>query len=165
MGLLTADRPRDTAIAWAYVVGQVVLLAAVLLLPAGTTWTLPNTAVGPARALSLAGAAVLVLGLLSLGRSLTPLPTPVEHGELRTGGLYRFVRHPIYTGLMALTVGSALPSGNPAIALTTAALIVLLTAKARWEEHHLRSRYLGYDAYAARTPRFVPLWPFGADRR
>jgi len=165
MGLLTADRPRDTVIAWAFVLGQLALLAVVLLLPAGSRWTVAAPVAGVARAFGLAGAAALVIGLVNLGRSLTPLPTPIEHGELRTGGLYRLVRHPIYTGLMALTVGSALPSGNPITVSATFALIVLLMAKARWEEHHLRSRYPGYDDYAAGTPRFLPLWPLGADRR
>lgn len=43
-------------------------------------------------------------------------------------------------------------------------LAVLFMAKARWEEARLRERYPGYADYARRTPRFVPGWPFGADR-
>jgi hypothetical protein len=31
--------------------------------------------------------------------------------------------------------------------------------KARWEETRLVMRYPDHAAYAARTPRFVPLWP------
>ena len=45
------------------------------------------------------------------------------------------------------------------------ALVGWFMAKARWEEGRLRSRYPGYDDYAADTPRFVPGWPLGADRR
>ena len=40
-----------------------------------------------------------------------------------------------------------------------AALLGLLHVKARYEERLLRSRFVGYEAYAARTPRFVPRWP------
>lgn len=165
MGLLTADDPRDTAIAWVFVVGQLLLIVLVLVLPAGDSWTTPDGVRTVARLVSLAGTGVLVLGLVNLGRSLTPLPTPIAHGELRTGGLYRLVRHPIYSGLIALVAGSAVPSGNPATVAATVALTGWFMAKARWEEHHLRVRYPGYDAYAARTPRFIPFWPFGADRR
>ncbi len=77
-------------------------------------------------------------------------------GELRSTGLYRYVRHPIYTGVMALAVGSAIPSGSLAIATTTLALVAWLVLKARWEERRLEIRYPAYAAYAARTPRFIP---------
>jgi len=165
MGLLTGDTPRDTAIAWLFVLVQFALLVAILVLPAGDAWTTPAWVARAARLVGLAGAAILVVGLVNLGRSLTPLPTPVPHGQLSTGGLYRLVRHPIYTGVMALAIGAAVPSGSVAVAAATVALIGWFMAKARWEEQHLRSAYPGYEAYAARTPRFVPGWPFGADRR
>lgn len=119
----------------------------------------PNWLTGAARALSLAGLVVLVTGLVNLGRSATALPLPVQDGELRSGGLYRYVRHPIYTGVLALAIGSAIPSGSVWIAVAAAALIGWLTAKARWEERHLMARYPGYAEYAARTPRFIPGWP------
>ncbi len=164
MGLFTADDPRDTAVAWMFVVGQFLLLIVIVMLPASDSWSTPTWLQTAARAVGLAGAGVLVIGLLNLGRSLTPLPTPVPHGALRTGGLYRFVRHPIYTGIIALTLSWAVPSGSPAVALVTLALTLWFMAKARWEEQQLRARYPGYAAYAERTPRFVPFWPFGADR-
>ena len=40
--------------------------------------------------------------------------------------------------------------------LLALALLGLLSAKAQWEEGMLRSRYPGYDDYAAHTPRFLP---------
>lgn len=165
MGLLTGDTPRETAIAWGFVLVQAVLILAVLLLPAGDSWTLSPLAAAVAVALEWIGAAVLLVGLVNLGRSLTALPTPVPHGELKVGGLYRVVRHPIYSGVMALIVGAAARSANPVAALAAGTLVGWFMAKARWEEGRLRARYSGYDDYAARTPRFLPFWPAGADRR
>lgn len=162
--LLGGDTPRETAIAWAFVLVQFGLLAAILLLPSGDAWSLSTGLARAARWTGLTGMAVLVLGLVGLGRSLTALPTPVPHGELRTGGLYRFVRHPIYTGVLALSYGAAAPSGSVAVVVAAGALTGWLAVKARWEEGQLRRRYPGYGAYAAGTPRFVPGWPFGADR-
>lgn len=159
MGLLTADDPRDTVIAWLFVAGQGALLVAILVLPAGRAWILPEWMATAARWLQLGGTVVLVLGLVNLGASLTALPTPTPNATLRTGGLYRVVRHPIYTGLLALTIGAALRSGSWAVAGCAAALVVWLSVKARWEEGHLRARYPDYAAYAERTPRFVPFWP------
>jgi protein-S-isoprenylcysteine O-methyltransferase Ste14 len=159
MGLLTGDTPRDTALAWLFVVVQLALLVAIVLLPSGDAWPVPRWLDLLALALELIGLAVLLVALVNLGRSLTPLPTPVPHGELRETGLYRFVRHPIYTGILALAVGVTIRSASAWVAAATLALAGWFTLKARWEEHHLSRRYPGYAAYAARTPRFVPFWP------
>lgn len=164
MVLLTADTRRDTALSWLFVVVQFALIVVILVLPSGDAWDTPDWLRRGVRGLGWVGLVVLVVGAFNLGRSLTALPTPVEHGELRTGGLYRLVRHPLYTGIIALAISAAIPSGNPATVAATVGLVGWFMAKARWEEHHLRARYEGYAAYAARTPRFVPLWPFGADR-
>jgi len=159
MGILSADNPRDTAVAWLFVTVQFALLILIVVLPAGHAWTNPTWLVHAATALEWLGVAVLVVGLINLGRSLTPLPSPVPHGELRTGGLYRLVRHPIYSGILALTAGIAIRSTSWTVVAATAALTGWFMAKARWEERRLSARYPGYDAYAARTPRFVPFWP------
>ena len=147
---------HDPAIAWGLLLVQLVLLAAVFLLPAGRAWDTPAWLSTSARVVAVAGAVLVVAGLIYLGRSATPLPTPVAHGALRTDGLYRWVRHPIYSGVIALAVGSAVPSGSVPVAAAAVALIVWLQIKARWEERRLTARYPEYAAYAASTPRFIP---------
>lgn len=159
MGLLSADNPRDTALAWLFVLVQFALLVVIAVLPPGSAWPVPGWLDRAAFAFQLVGVAVLLLAIVNLGRSLTPLPTPVPHGELRVGGLYRFVRHPIYAGIIALTVGMTVRSASVGVLAATVALTAWFMLKARWEEQHLARRYEGYAAYAARTPRFVPFWP------
>jgi protein-S-isoprenylcysteine O-methyltransferase Ste14 len=44
--------------------------------------------------IAVVGAPLVVLGVLSLGRSFTPLPRP--RARLRHGGIFRLVRHPVY---------------------------------------------------------------------
>jgi protein-S-isoprenylcysteine O-methyltransferase Ste14 len=163
MGLFNAGTPRETAVSWAFVLVQLLLLGVIVLLPGGDAWTTPDWLDIVAQILELAGIAILLIGLVNLGRSVTALPHPVPHGELKTGGLYRLVRHPVYTGVMALAVGAALGSGSVPKALAAAALIGWFMLKARWEETRLRAAYPGYDDYATRTPRFVPLWPVSDD--
>ena len=150
---------HDAIVAYGFVAVQLGLIAAVVLLPAGDAWTVPPWVGTATRGLQLIGWAVLIAGMVNLGRSLTALPTPAARSELRTGGLYRVVRHPIYSGLMALTLGSAIRSGSLVVAAAALALAGWLTIKARWEERRLVDRHPGYAAYAARTPRFVPFWP------
>jgi protein-S-isoprenylcysteine O-methyltransferase Ste14 len=159
MSIFAADTPRDTVVAWAFVIVQFVLLVLIVLLPSGDLWTAPASLDLVARVLEWVGAAVLVVGLVNLGRSLTPLPSPVPHGELRTGGLFRLVRHPIYSGIMALTIGVSIRSGSLGVVAAAAFLVGWFMLKARWEEARLAVRYPGYAAYAAHTPRFVPFWP------
>jgi protein-S-isoprenylcysteine O-methyltransferase Ste14 len=149
---------RDRFVGWILLFVQLALLAAVFLLPEGNRWTTPAWLSDGARAFSIFGVVVVGIGLVNLGRSATPLPTPVGDGELHSDGLYRYVRHPIYSGLMALAIGSAIPSGSIAVAAAASALVAWLALKARWEERLLRARYSGYSAYASRTPRFIPSW-------
>jgi protein-S-isoprenylcysteine O-methyltransferase Ste14 len=160
----TRARKRERLISWVFVVVQVLLIAAVFLMPASDSWTLAEWVSTGALALQAAGVVILLVGAATLGRSLTPLPTPVADGTLKTGGLYRFVRHPIYTGLMALVVGEAVRERSILVAPAAAALIGWLTIKARWEERKLTERYDAYRAYASQTPRFIPFWPGGRTR-
>jgi protein-S-isoprenylcysteine O-methyltransferase Ste14 len=138
------------------VAAQAVLLVAFFLTPRRHDWSLPGWLAAGASMAVVAGGAILLLAALNLGRSLTALPTPASRGELQTGGLYRFVRHPIYSGLLLLLFGSTAGSGSVVRFTLACALLGLLTRKAQWEEDMLRRRYPGYDDYARRTPRFVP---------
>jgi protein-S-isoprenylcysteine O-methyltransferase Ste14 len=51
------------------------------------------------------GTIIALMAAINLGKNLTPLPRPKENAELIQGGLYRFVRHPIYFGVIMLSVG------------------------------------------------------------
>ena len=155
-GIHTGRTPRETAIAWLFVLVQLALLVGAIVGGAGTAWSVAPWVRTVCRAAQYIGLAILLIGAVNLGRSLTALPTPVPHGELRTGGLYRWMRHPIYTGVMALTLGGAVPSGNPTRLACALGLVVLFMLKARWEEARLREQYPDYATYAARVPRFVP---------
>jgi protein-S-isoprenylcysteine O-methyltransferase Ste14 len=132
------------------------LLTAFFLAPRRQEWPVPGWLAAAGSAAVLAGGATLLVACLNLGRSLTPLPTPSRTATLRTGGLYGFVRHPIYSGLLTLVFGGAATSASVVKLVLAAALLVLLNRKAAWEEAMLRRRYPGYDDYARRTPRFLP---------
>lgn len=154
---------RQRLAAVGVVVVQAGLLLAFFLSPRREDWPLPGWLAVAGSAAVVAGAAVLGVAALNLGRSLTALPTPAARATLRTGGLYRFVRHPIYSGLLALVFGGAVAARSVVRLALATALLALLKRKATWEEAMLRQRYPEYDEYARRTPRFVPR--FGTARR
>ena len=153
------ERRRDVRTARLLVAGQFALIAVIIVLPGRHDWPVPRALAVACAAGVVVGVAVMVLAATALGRGLTAAPLPNAHAQLRTGGLYRYVRHPIYSGLL-LTMGSiTLASGSLARLLALGLLVVLLAGKARWEEARLAERFEGYAAYAARTPRFAPFGP------
>jgi protein-S-isoprenylcysteine O-methyltransferase Ste14 len=96
---------------------------------------------------SLAGLALIAVGWQQIHRAQ----------GLVTTGLYRFMRHPQYTGIFLFTLGWILhwPS------LVTLVLWPILAAAyvwlARFEERQAAAEFgPEWDAYAARTKRFVP---------
>ena len=104
------------------------------------------------------GLAVIVLGAgyLRRERSFSVLPRPLASGGLVETGPYRFVRHPVYAGLILTTFGVALIRVSWLVALLALALAVVLDLKRRREEAWLLERYEGYARYRARTKALVP---------
>jgi protein-S-isoprenylcysteine O-methyltransferase Ste14 len=140
-----------------FVTVQMLLLAVLGLCP---LWALePDLPL----AITLAGAVVLLIGLAlsavalgQLGAAVTPLPEPRPDAELVVTGLYRWVRHPIYSGVLTTAAGWTMIFPSWWTGAVLVALVALFTVKSRYEESLLRERYVGYADYASRTPRFLP---------
>ena len=106
--------------------------------------------------IAVAGTLLVVLGVLALGRSFTPLPRPRGRTRLRESGIFRLVRHPVYGGTILIGLGWSLADA-PLGLIPTTLLALLFDLKARREEAWLIERFPRYAAYRARTPRgFVP---------
>jgi protein-S-isoprenylcysteine O-methyltransferase Ste14 len=106
--------------------------------------------------LTVLGVVIAAVGVRDLGPSLTPLPHPKDDSHLIQTGIYRWVRHPIYVGVIVSALGWALFAASLLALAFTAALAVFLDLKARREEVWLRERYPIYVHYARRVKRFVP---------
>jgi len=102
------------------------------------------------------GLVLLFAGFRGLGKSLNANPVPNQDGVLVTTGIYSVVRHPIYLGLLIITLGLVVSSGVWGQALPWLALAILLTYKMRWEELLLTAKYKGYADYAKRVPAIIP---------
>lgn len=106
--------------------------------------------------LSLAGFAVALSAILLLNKRLTPFPTPVADAILIKSGPFRFIRHPIYTGILAIAFGYAFFSQNTWRVLIALMLWILFEFKSRYEEQLLNSRFPCYRNYMTTTGRFLP---------
>jgi protein-S-isoprenylcysteine O-methyltransferase Ste14 len=149
--------PDDRGVARVLVAAQGVLLVLLLVVPGRGGWPVPGVLAVVSGVLTAVGLGIMVVAGTALGRGLTATPLPNEHAQLRTTGLYRFVRHPIYTGLLLTSAAFTAGTGSVTRLAVLALLVLLLTMKARWEEVRLARRFDGYAAYAAMTPRFVPV--------
>ena len=145
-----------------WVAGQLVLLVAIgaagmdrLLHP-----TEPDAVRLVAAALGtsaiVAGAFIGLRGILDLGSSLTPFPRPADANVLVETGIYRFVRHPIYSGLALASIGWGIATLAPAAIALSVVLFAWFDLKARQEEAWLVERHASYRAYRAQTRKFIP---------
>jgi protein-S-isoprenylcysteine O-methyltransferase Ste14 len=106
--------------------------------------------------IGIAGLALAVWGVRSLGASLTPGTEPRPGGALVTRRAYAHLRHPIYGGIVLMLAGYTIAWGNWTMGLIVGlAARQYFEAKARAEEVWLRDRYPDYRRYALTVRRRV----------
>lgn len=109
--------------------------------------------------LLVAGAAVLLEAFVRFAVQGLGTPAPIAPTEyLVVGGLYRYVRNPMYLAVGATIVGQAFALGQPILLLYVAAFGVAVAAFVHWhEEPALRRRFGGrYDTYRSEVPAWWP---------
>jgi len=106
-----------------------------------------------------AGAATLLHAFLRFVVEGIGTPAPVAPtAHLVVGGLYRFIRNPMYVAVVAAVVGQAFVLGQSAL-LWYALFIALLQAAFvhLYEEPELRNRFgAEYDEYRRHVPAWYP---------
>ncbi|MBW4518352.1 MAG: isoprenylcysteine carboxylmethyltransferase family protein [Scytolyngbya sp. HA4215-MV1] len=104
----------------------------------------------------LSGIALLLRGLQDLGHNLTTLPYPKEDGQLVSSGSYRIVRHPLYSGLIFVTLSWAIYQLSLSHLLGVGIIFVFLNAKSTREESWLTQKYAEYTEYQQNTKKLIP---------
>jgi protein-S-isoprenylcysteine O-methyltransferase Ste14 len=105
------------------------------------------------------GLVIAVTARIQLGRNWSDIEKSfVTHGHrLVARGLYRFVRHPIYTGDIVLLAGFELALNSWAVAAVLP-LVLYVRIQAVKEERKLLKSLPGYDRYYQQTSRFIPFF-------
>lgn len=142
-----------------YAVGQtllIVVFAAAYFLDVGA---MP----APPAWLAIGGDVVCILGLLlmaagvaSLRSAIQVAPEPKAGAHLVTSGVYRYLRHPMYTGILAIVIGLLARHPSLGAVLAGAVLVAFLLVKTRFEESLLVARYAGYADYRGRSWGVIP---------
>lgn len=97
--------------------------------------------------LALFGSIISIWSVLQHGRDLSAVPVPREGARLIDTGPYRFVRHPMYSGVIAFVLGAAVAYMVPAAMLAGPAFFVFFMAKSGREEELLVDHLPGYRQY------------------
>jgi protein-S-isoprenylcysteine O-methyltransferase Ste14 len=87
----------------------------------------------------------------------TPAPVAPTR-ELVVGGLYRYVRNPMYLAVLAAILGQALALGQPVLLPYAAAVGAAFVAFVHWYEEPTLARRFGasYQAYRRAVPGWWP---------
>ncbi len=134
-------------------------------------WLLTGWRAGSPYSLALraAGAVLIAAGgvvlLAAFGRFViegagTPSPTaPTE--QLVVGGLYRYVRNPMYLAVLAAITGQALVLSRPVLLIYAAGVGAVFCAFVYWYEQPALAKRYGaqYEAYRRNVPAWWPRRP------
>jgi protein-S-isoprenylcysteine O-methyltransferase Ste14 len=108
-------------------------------------------------ALAILGAVLAIFSRALLGRNWSATVQLKQDHQLITSGPYRFVRHPIYTGLLLLFLGNAIMVGDWRGLLAVAIVFASFWRKFRLEERWLAEHFgEAYRLYQARTKALIP---------
>jgi protein-S-isoprenylcysteine O-methyltransferase Ste14 len=104
----------------------------------------------------LAGTVLVILPVLQLNKFISVFPTPVNGAQLVTNGAFKYVRHPIYAGIILGGAGLALMMNNFIQLVIVLLLYLLFEVKSDYEEQQLSKVFSDYETYKNRTHKFFP---------
>jgi len=142
-----------------YVVVQAILLIALFFGPKdifGLSTMLNQTLWWIGQILFYSGIVIAIWAAILLGPNLTPLPKPKPSGEFIQSGLYRFVRHPIYFGVILVCFGWASIEQTLYTLVLAIILLIFFDLKSRQEEIWLTEKFSEYDVYKQNTKKLIP---------
>jgi protein-S-isoprenylcysteine O-methyltransferase Ste14 len=108
--------------------------------------------------LVLVGLFIAVWGRATLGANWSARVTLKENHELIERGPYRVVRHPIYSGLLLMIIGTVVLVGQVGGFIALVICFWAFWMKLRQEEALLTKHLPGYCEYMRRTKALVPFF-------
>ena len=145
---------KNTRGEW-YVVVQFLLIALTLFGPRFLSWNSSYTFNFSFLFLVL-GIFFFTSSVFALRKHLTPLPMPQENSLFVRTGPYRFIRHPMYAGVIFIGFAWAFFAHNGATLGYAFILLIFFDLKIKREEIWLRNKFSQYSDYQVRVKKLIP---------
>ncbi len=133
------------------------MLAAYLFVPFQNNLAFNKTVNQLGLIIAILGFFMGLIAVIQLNKNLTPFPTPKASSELINAGLYKYIRHPIYTGIILASVGFGVYRDSLCKLIIGIILWGLFYYKSKYEEKLMIVRYHDYEGYIKKTGRFFPV--------
>lgn len=105
--------------------------------------------------ISIHGLFIVIKSFIDLGENLTPLPYPMNESSLIKDNSYQNVRHPLYKGLLYISLGICIFSLSLIHLTLLISLTYILKIKALKEEERLKIRFPEYRKYIKEVPAII----------
>ncbi len=106
-------------------------------------------------AISLQGLIIVIKAFIDLGENLTPLPYPMNESKLIKNNSYQNTRHPLYKGLLFISLGICIFSLSLIHLFLLISLTYILKTKALKEEERLKIKFPEYKKYIKEVPAII----------
>ncbi|MFN4762167.1 methyltransferase family protein [Gillisia sp. Q332] len=106
--------------------------------------------------IGIVGLLLIIIAFFQLNKNLSPFPTPKEYSSLLTNGVFKLIRHPIYTGILLIFFAIAVFQGSGYRLLISFLLLILFHFKTLYEEKKLSEKFPEYEIYKKNTGRLLP---------
>ena len=101
------------------------------------------------------GLFIVIKSFIDLGENLTPLPYPMNEASLIKNNSYQNVRHPLYKGLLYISLGICIFSLSLIHLSLLVSLAYILKIKALKEEERLKIKFPEYKKYIKEVPAII----------
>lgn len=159
MSLPDSDNSRERGFAWVAAQGVLFVFFFIAAFAGESVSDVPGLVVVwiIGVVLAIAGAALSAWSVMLHGSRLSPFPFPVDGMAVIESGPYRYVRHPMYSGIVLFTLGVGLAYGKPAVLLSSLTFLIFFVAKSGHEEDMMIKYMDGYSKYRSGVAwRIIP---------
>ena len=157
---LTGLKPMPDARSkgWIYVLIQVIVIGLILVFSCRDINTFEVKSIN-----SIIGITIVVIGLIlallsfiDFGQIVTPNPVPLQNYTLKTAGMYKYIRHPIYSSVLFMLLGVVILSQSMSGLVLWFLGLFFIAFKTRFEEEQLILKFPEYPEYSKRTKKLIP---------
>jgi protein-S-isoprenylcysteine O-methyltransferase Ste14 len=97
------------------------------------------------------------MAVIQMNRHISALPSPKSGSVLLQSGVYRFIRHPMYSALSLAGFSYGLLESDTYKLILSLLLLLFFEIKSQYEETRLIEFFQEYKDYKSRTGKFFPI--------